>query len=163
MTTSEREQLVDKLNKHCDTSLFGGEDCVEWTGHTAKGYGDFYHGGCNIKCHRLVYGLYNGPITDGLHVLHSCDNPRCCNPAHLHLGTHQDNIREAVKRGRMANGQRHGRSKLTDENAVNIREVITDIERGKAGRIAKSLATLYNVSVRTIYNVASQTTYKHAI
>lgn len=52
------------------------------------------------KTHRLAWAWKNGPVPDGLSVLHSCDTPRCCNPDHLFLGTQLDNMRDMVRKGR---------------------------------------------------------------
>lgn len=72
-----------------------------WTGSQwAGGYGSFGYEGTVQSAHRVAYQLAFGPIPDGMHVLHSCDNPPCVNPAHLHIGTHTDNMREKVSRGR---------------------------------------------------------------
>jgi hypothetical protein len=169
MTSDERINTMKQINRYLDTSQFPTDKCVEWQGALSSknrpsgGYGSLKIGKKKVRASRIIHAFFISPIPEGMHVLHSCDNPRCCNPAHLHLGTPQDNTQEAVKRGRMAKGQYNGRSKLTNENAVYIREVITDIEKGKAGRIANALAILYDVSLRTIYNVASRTTYKQAI
>lgn len=57
-----------------------------------------------LTAHRYSWILANGPVPDGLHVLHKCDVPACCNPAHLFLGTHQDNMKD-----RKAKGRTHGR------------------------------------------------------
>jgi hypothetical protein len=65
-------------------------------------YGYFHIGGGKyVRAHRFAYELANGPIPSGLLVLHSCDNQRCVNPAHLRAGTQGENAREAVERGRM--------------------------------------------------------------
>lgn len=53
-----------------------------------------------ITAHRYAWILTNGEVPDGLHVLHQCDNPPCCNPAHMRLGTHQENMAEMRARGR---------------------------------------------------------------
>lgn len=55
------------------------------------------------RAHRVAYFLSKGPIPDNLIVLHSCDNPLCCNPAHLSLGTNADNSRQSVDRLRHRN------------------------------------------------------------
>lgn len=106
MRKTLEERLWEKIRKA------GPDDCWEWTRATAGfGYGIIRVGGTPgrlVMTHRLVWELTNGPIPDGLCVLHSCDNPPCCNPAHLHLGTKADNMRERRERGR-ANPRREPR------------------------------------------------------
>ena len=68
-------------------------------------YGSFLAAKCGgiaqfIDAHRMAWELSNGPVPHGLMVLHRCDNPVCCNPAHFFLGTNSDNIRDAVIKGR---------------------------------------------------------------
>lgn len=87
-------------------------DCWVWTAKTRSsfGYGMIRVGGTPgrlVSAHRVAWELTNGPIPDGLWVLHGCDNPPCCNPAHLHLGTRADNMREMSERGR-AKGNKAG-------------------------------------------------------
>jgi hypothetical protein len=75
-----------------------------------KGYGMTRLGGRQYRAHRLAYLLSVGPIPAGLFVCHRCDNPPCCNPAHLFVGTVADNNRDRVLkgRGRAAAGDEHG-------------------------------------------------------
>ena len=74
--------------------------CWEWSAAKDNwGYGLFY-GDSFTRAHRMAWVLTNGPIPEGLCVLHACDNPPCCNPAHLWLGTHLDNARDRENKGR---------------------------------------------------------------
>ena len=82
-------------------------DCWHWTGaKLPKGYGKFSVGPRAtrkiINAHRIAWELTNGPIPEGIWVLHDCDNPSCCNPMHLYLGTNTDNVRDKVSKGRQA-------------------------------------------------------------
>lgn len=75
--------------------------CLLWEGATARyGYGHVRRGGKYISLHRLVWEETHGPIPGGLHVLHRCDVPACVNIDHLFLGTHFDNMRDIVAKGR---------------------------------------------------------------
>jgi hypothetical protein len=80
--------------------------CWNWTGGGSRGdrsgYGRIYYLGRRVKVHRLSAHFYLGFDLDSpLHVLHRCDNPRCFNPKHLFIGTHQDNMQDAKNKGRM--------------------------------------------------------------
>ena len=80
--------------------------CQEWTGATArKGYGQIRVDHKTVQTHRLAWELANGPIPDGMLVCHTCDNPPCCNVAHLWLGTNDENMADMVGKGRT-----HGRT-----------------------------------------------------
>ena len=116
------------------------EDCWGWVGApTPKGYGTLGHGGKMLKAHRLSWELHNGSIPDGLCVLHSCDNPPCCNPRHLFLGTKEDNVADMVSKGRQAKGSRASGSKLTEKARREI--VVAPLTVS-----AVSLARFYGVS-----------------
>lgn len=106
----------------------GGEtECWLWTGgqmggRADKRYGYFTDGRWTYYTHRFAYSLLVGPIPNGGHVLHSCDAPLCCNPAHLYLGTHKENMGDMYEkgRGRKARGEASGKSKLTANQALAI-------------------------------------------
>jgi hypothetical protein len=91
------------------------DDCWEWkTTKSPDGYGHFHHdGGKLINSHRFAYMICRGEIPPGKIICHECDNPGCCNPRHLYVGTHEDNMRDRQMKGRTARGERHGMSRLT--------------------------------------------------
>lgn len=79
-------------------------NCWEWNGcRNQLGYGQLRFEGVLWLLHRLTYTLFIGEIPKGLFVCHSCDNPSCCNPEHLWVGTHTHNMRDAALKGRIIN------------------------------------------------------------
>ena len=77
--------------------------CIEFTGSlNRKGYGRMWFNGKIAQTHRIAWEITFGPIPDGLQVLHHCDNPPCCNPSCLFLGTDADNTADMVAKGRGA-------------------------------------------------------------
>jgi hypothetical protein len=76
--------------------------CWVWTGgRQGRGYGQLTVHYRRLLLHRVVYEWAFGEIPAGLVVRHTCDNPPCCNPAHLVIGTQHDNVRDMVERGRL--------------------------------------------------------------
>jgi hypothetical protein len=131
-------------------------ECWPWTGATdhATGYGRLQYHGRQVTAHRLAFELTSGqPIPDGLYVCHSCDNPPCCNPAHLWLGTHTDNLHDSSVKGRMHPGELHGNAILTGAQVGEIRIRLAAGERGA------SVAREFGVRPNTIYNIAKGRTW----
>jgi hypothetical protein len=72
--------------------------CWEWkAGRATRGYGQALYKGKQWRAHRLAWALYYGPIPKGMIIRHRCNNPPCCNPLHLQLGTNADNAMDAME------------------------------------------------------------------
>ena len=113
-----------KVDKEKSTIFYNVTRCWEWTAaRHKKGYGHVKIENKLYKSHRISYELAFGEIPNGLWVLHHCDNPPCCNPAHLFLGTNQDNVDDMTLKGRdrKAHGESNGNVKLSDEQVAEIR------------------------------------------
>ena len=98
--------------------------CWEFKGHVHSiyGYGYFQHNYKRYRAHRLAYTLTKGSIPPGQIVRHKCDNPCCCNPDHLELGTHADNNRDTRERGRFTTvrGTSTSNCTLSEEQVLEI-------------------------------------------
>lgn len=117
------EKFNSAVNKAAGLGPHG--KCWEWVGsRTTHGYGETYDEGRKVKAHRLAWKMANGREPE-LHILHSCDNPPCVNPAHLREGTHLENMRDRDMRGRLdvhpSLGEANGSSKLTVAEVLAIR------------------------------------------
>lgn len=136
------QQKLEASRSVTDTS------CWESTYTASKnGYAHMTIEGKAIDLHRLAYELYIGPIPEKIRVLHTCDNTRCHNPAHLFLGTAKDNTQDMLKKGRHVIA-----SPLTEKQVRKIR---------KASGSLASIAEKYGVSKATISNVKNRKTWKH--
>lgn len=93
--------------------------CWIWLGGIdRKGYG--YMSG-NAKAHRVSFEFHKGDIPTGLSVCHKCDVPSCINPSHLFIGTTADNMADKKRKNRCAVGEKHGMSRMTDDQVRSIR------------------------------------------
>lgn len=89
------------------------------------GYGDLNVNGRHLKAHRLSWEFHFGQIPDGLKVLHTCDNPPCCNPGHHFTGTDADNSADMMSKGRWngPRGAQHHKSKICETQVHEIRSL----------------------------------------
>lgn len=143
---------------------FGREDeCWPWRGHCNDyGYGTITTpvDGKNqiIRAHRVAFVLWRGidlEDIDGFLVRHTCDNPPCCNPRHLLLGSHQDNSDDKVSRGRIPTKESHWRAVLTTDKAREIRRLAA-----VAGLNYQEIASVFGCSPGTVSDVVRGRTWR---
>lgn len=152
-------------------------ECWNWVGcRDHNGYGRVGGRGGRYA-HRYAWTIFNGVIPDRLQVLHHCDNPPCCNPEHLWLGTHRDNMRDRDEKGRGYFGSprhirdmkdsprlpmsaetrkkislsmkgRHHNAKISEDEVRQIREM-----RAHKEYSYKELASMYGVNYNTVRKI----------
>lgn len=131
--------------------------CWVWEfGLTEAGYGRFSALGDQSYAHRVSYAVANGGLPSEVVVRHRCDNRPCWNPEHLVVGSHADNVGDAVERDRICYGDAR-RIKLTSDLA---REIFSAYG---AGETIKSLCALYDVrSTATIHGIVTRKLWRRA-
>lgn len=138
-----RVPIEDRFWQRMDKPT-GDDGCWIWQGSHRGKYGSAFYQGKRMGAHQLSYILTNGPIPDGLEVCHSCDNPLCCNPSHLWIGTHFQNMHDCIQKGRFNAGKVIGTDqhscKLDDTKVREIR-VLLD-----AGVSQRKIARQYHVT-----------------
>ena len=116
------KRFWDKVNKTPGQGPDGM--CWEWTAsRRGNRYGQFGFRGKVAYAHRMAWTLVRGDIPNGLCVLHHCDNPLCCRPDHLFLGTQADNMVDRDSKGRQAAGEKIKQAKLTKDDVNTIRQI----------------------------------------
>ena len=144
--------LSERFYAHAEFDRANDGSCWRWRGNKNQaGYGQFRVGrhGRVWSAHRVSWMLKNGDIPPKMLVLHRCDNPGCCNPDHLFLGTAKDNMQDCLNKGRRAtNYCKHTRiRKLTDDQ---VREIRAD------NRPVNVIAAAHGVSEQTVYGIRSR-------
>lgn len=140
-------------------------DCWEWSGCRVNGkYGLMVYNGGVILTHRYALThMLKKDIPKDIYVLHSCNNPPCCNPAHLREGTHQENMTQRNTEGRLAMGKEHGDkvrgekqggSKLTETQVIELRKNTENLSQN-------ALADKYNVSRWNVRRIQQGISWKH--
>lgn len=118
------------------------------------GYGYISVKNKRVLCHRFVYGEMVGEVTEGLCVLHRCDNPPCVNPDHLFVGTQIENMLDRDRKGRTGVekrwGEKSGAAVLTEKQ---VKEIRAYYRKGVIGRGCYVIAKKYKVAASTIYAI----------
>jgi len=152
MSTSDKIRFWSKVD------IKGPNDCWLWTAGKLRGYGSFWMHRKNNASHQIAWILTNGSYDADLLVCHHCDNPPCCNPSHLFLGTSKDNMIDMTQKGRSGGsgiGENNAFSKLTEKEVLEIRTMLSK------GRTQADVAQIYNVHPSCIGNIHHHRTWKH--
>lgn len=178
MTEGTRARFDAKVDRR------GPDECWPWTStRTPKGYGKFTLSRTSKKyAHRLAYEFEHGAIPDGLHVCHRCDNPPCCNPAHLFAGTNAENVADRVAKGRgriigprfpngklsrrtvdprdgtrgRPRGAEHPKAKLTEADVRLIRDLYAS-----GGATYRGLAADFGINPMSVWAVVARKSWRH--
>lgn len=145
----------DEWITHITTNVFmeGVSGCWIWKKAIRKdGYGITWYNGNTDYIHRVSYRIFNGDFDPAFIIRHTCDNPSCCNPAHLVIGSDQDNSNDMVNRGRSLKGSKQPLSKLVEDNIQPIRDSILS---------SRVLGNLLGVSKSVILDIKNNKTWKH--
>lgn len=148
-----------------------GRECWEWLGgsRNAFGYGKFSYGNSGGYAHRAAWIMVYGEIPDDMHVLHHCDNPPCCNPQHLWIGTHQDNMKDRDRKGRglkrvglttesqiKTQERKHGNQKLAESDVQIIRRIYFI-----GGATAIRLAIGFSITESAIFAIVARRAWQY--
>lgn len=147
----------------------GEDECWNWIGYkNAGGYGRVQINEWQYYAHRVIFNLVNPGVIDlkapkqtdekGF-LLHTCDNPSCCNPKHLWVGTHRDNMEDKVKKNRQKKfpSDTGPRCRLTMQQAREVRQL------RKEGISARELAKRYGLSLPSIKTLLRGDSYKESV
>lgn len=177
LTADERRALIEASAARFWQYVAKSDGCWEWTGAKyTSGYGEFwiFRKAALVPAHRFSWELHNGPIPDGLHVCHHCDNKPCVRPDHLFLGTRSDNMQDMQKKGRgnfgerwrechpnNAFGERHGMATITEEQVRLIHSEFAKTQQGYGSRIL--VARQLGIKKGIVYAVLKRRIWKSVI
>ena len=148
---SSKEYLMSKIQIDKKTG------CWNWKGSRHKqGYGTKAFAGKRIKTHRLFYEIFIGKIPERICVCHKCDNPPCCNPDHLFIGTYKDNMQDMIKKNRsnFLVGEKCKRASFKNEDILEIRRLYPSVTQAE-------LARRYKRSEGAIASIIHRRSWKH--
>lgn len=156
----------DKERFWKNVDVRNNNECWNWNAlRNPEGYGRFGLQYKNWRAHRLSWMLANNKeIPEGMCILHKCDNPSCVNPAHLWLGTDNDNVQDAYNKGRKNDrGENSARSKLTREQVVIIKKAKAEakFKYGDKVKFCKYWGMKFNVSWHTIEHILYDQRWSH--
>jgi len=150
--------MLEKMDERFITKVNKTATCWLWTGGLDSwNYGNYRLNGKCVKAHRYSYMINKGNIPEGMLIRHTCDEPKCVNPSHLILGTHQDNMNDRNQRNRQARnkGEKSGNAKANNDIVKEIRILygfgFTHIE----------LANKYNIGRTSVGLIINKKAWSH--
>lgn len=155
MNADRELSISERMERYGWTVTDSG--CWEFNGPLRNGYGQISVPGNRSEiASRAAYMAWVGPIEDGLYVCHKCDNPPCINPAHLFLGTHDENVQDSVSKKRHQYGTRQWLAKLTDDEALAVREMYA------TGRYTqKQVGQVFGIGQTAVSAIVRRVNWKH--
>lgn len=183
-TTNDRDRFLTKVDK-----AEADNQCWNWNSKyiDKDGYGRMWLHGSQVRSNRLAYYFHYNVDPKELQVCHTCDNPTCCNPHHLFLGTSKDNLEDAAKKKRMCSGERasiirrmndtagvknghytqpgktpkggnHGMAKLTESQVLDIYNNFK-----KWGKSQTVVANEFGVTQAQVWSIINKKTWLHLL
>jgi hypothetical protein len=153
------EDLTDDLLRRfwAKIDVRGEDDCWEWQAYRNRaGYGIIgTRGRSSAVASRLALAIKLGGLTPEQLTLHSCDNPPCCNPAHLSAGTHRDNAIDRSVKGRSMRGESHVTAKLTEDDVRAIRALAA------SGLSHRKIGAKYDIDAATVFQIKHRRSWVH--
>jgi len=149
-----KESLDEKVERYSYRSL--DSECVFWiTGSPLDRPAVCYEGKMITVARYILSRKLGRQIKPGYRALHTCDNGLCIREDHLYEGTQKQNMEDAVNRGRIVVGERHGNSKLTKEDVLDIRK------RAENGGNYRLIGRRYGISSQTVSKIVRNIRWKH--
>lgn len=159
LSYEQRVKLYKSRIRQYTRSTPNEQGCLLWKKYCDNdGYAKMWYFGVQRQVSRILMSLYcDFNLSNHLLVLHSCDNPRCCNIHHLRIGTPHDNVDDRMKRHRQRNvcGEEHPSSKLQESD---VRSIFRQYARGAT---MQALAEEYGTGLTVICNILNGKAWKH--
>lgn len=142
----------------------GESDCWPWTAAVRskkEGYGAFWMNGRHHPTNRIALMLSGVEVQDGMVACHKCDNPNCCNPRHLFVGTPRENNDDKVLKGRNPKGQSHGMARLTDAQTAEILSLKPTSGKRLAAGVPQEIANKYGITKQYVSELMGKKQFKN--
>lgn len=139
-----------ELQQRAHVDIGTVDECWPWTHQPSigdNGRARIYVAGKTVSAYRYAYEIYHGAIPSGMDICHACDNPICCNPYHLRLGSHAENMNEMAAKGRHRQGKR--RERIDEQVLADIRN------RANTGESYGSIARIHDIHVSTVSRIVN--------